>query len=190
MIYLVRHGETVWNAEGRYQGAKDSALTPKGQLQAHAVGRLLKSLADGADLSAAVSPLGRTRETAQAISMHVPLIQTLEPRLAEVSTGSWDGLTEVEIDAEYPASLAGATAFDWFFRSADGETLDAAITRASLWLRDVSGPIVAVSHGLIGRLIRGTYLGLSRRDMLALPVPQDGIFILDRGAAVFVRSEE
>lgn len=189
MIYLVRHGETVWNAAGRYQGAKDSALTSKGRAQALAVGRLLNSILGGdAALAAAVSPLGRARETAGLISHVRPLVETLEPRISEVSIGSWDGLTDYEIEAEYPGALAGATAFDWFFRSPDGETLDAVIARVSSWLAEVTEPLLAVSHGLTGRIIRGVYLGLDRREMLGLSDPQEGVFLLDRGSAEFIPS--
>jgi broad specificity phosphatase PhoE len=46
------------------------------------------------------------------------------------------------------------------------------------WLSEVQGIVVAISHGLTGRLIRGTYLGLPRREALSLPVPQDVVWLL------------
>ncbi|MFT3968476.1 MAG: histidine phosphatase family protein, partial [Sphingobium sp.] len=58
---------------------------------------------------------------------------------------------------------------------------DARYGRVRSWLDAVDGIVVAISHGLTGRLIRGTYLGLSREDMLALPVPQDIIWRLAKG---------
>jgi broad specificity phosphatase PhoE len=112
-------------------------LTAKGRAQATAAGRLLKSLVgDAVPLSTAVSPLGRAQETARLVSCELPLMGIFEPRIAEVSIGAWDGLTDFEIEAEYPGALAGATAFDWFFRSPDGETLDCVIDRVSEWLGD------------------------------------------------------
>lgn len=187
MLLLVRHGETVWNAAGRYQGAKDSPLTARGRGQAAAVGRLLARLLAGSPgpIRADVSPLGRTRETATIIAAHLPLAVRPEPRIAELSIGTWDWLTEFEIAQEYPGALAGTDMFDWFFRSPDGERLDAAVARISHWLAD-DRPIVAISHGLAGRVIRGVHLGLDRQEMLRLPVPQDGIHILTEGRAVFV----
>ena len=94
---------------------------------------------------------------------------------------SWDGLTQIDIDAQWPGRLHGATAFDWFFRSPDGESLNAARDRARTWLGDLQGTVVAVSHGLFGRIIRGSYLGLPMEDALRLPVPQDVIWRLAAG---------
>src|SRR5215212_2254486 len=66
-IYLVRHGETVWNMASRFQGALDSPLTEKGHAQARSTGRLLASLLPAcADATLVVSPLGRAQATAAA----------------------------------------------------------------------------------------------------------------------------
>ncbi len=188
MLYLIRHGETIWNAAGRYQGRKDSPLTNLGREQAMLFGSLLANqVQDHTPLRAYVSPLGRTRETAAIIGQSVNLEIIDEPRLLEVTTGSWDGLSTYEIDAEFPGALTGATAFDWFFRSPDGETFDSAVQRVSRWLDDVVTPAVAISHGLTGRLVRGVYLSLSKQEMLEVPVPQDGIFRLTGGKIDFIR---
>lgn len=180
-IYLIRHGETEWNAQGRFQGKLDSAVTDTGVKQAEAIGRRLAGL----DLSFdafITSPLGRTRQTASIIAglAHLPAAQC-DGRLAEVSLGSWDGLTHFDIDAQWPGLLDGSTPFDWFFRAPDGESYDAAFQRAESWLRERQGVTVAVSHGLIGRVIRGAYSGLSMTEALSLPVPQDVIWKLSSG---------
>jgi broad specificity phosphatase PhoE len=189
MLYMIRHGETEWNAAGRYQGQKDSPLTKRGREQAEIFGHLLaQQVPHRSALRAYVSPLGRTRETAALIDRHVRLEIIDEPRLLEVTIGSWDGLSTYEIDVEFPGRLTGTTAFDWFFRSPDGEDFDAALHRVSLWLKDAVTPAVAISHGLTGRLVRGAYLGLSRREMLELSVPQDGIFRLAEGRVEFISS--
>ena len=95
--------------------------------------------------------------------------------------GSWDGLTHIDIDAQWPGLLDGSTPFDWFFRSPDGETYDSAFRRAECRLEERQGVTVAVSHGLISRIIRGAYSGLSETDALSLPVPQDVIWRLSNG---------
>lgn len=180
-IYLVRHGETEWNAAGRFQGSLDSALTRRGMAQAEAMGRRLADVAAGAD-SFVASPLGRTRQTATIIQDCGSFRATeFDARLAEVSTGSWDGLTHEDIDAEWPGALDGSTAFDWFFRAPDGESYEAAFSRVEDWLGDVQGTVIAVSHGLIGRIVRAVYLGLAREEALCLPVPQDVIWHLRDG---------
>jgi probable phosphoglycerate mutase len=189
MLYLIRHGETHWNAAGRYQGQKDSSLTTLGHKQAMLFGGLLaRQIRNQSPLRAYVSPLGRTRATATIIDQSIKLEMIDEPRLLEVTIGSWDGLSTYEINTEFPGALAGATAFDWFFRSPDGESFETAFKRVSLWLKDVVTPAVAISHGLTGRLVRGAYLRLSKQEMLELPVPQDGIFKLAEGKIDFIRS--
>lgn len=180
-IYLIRHGETEWNAQGRFQGKLDSLLMQTGVRQAEAVGKRLARLDLPFDLFV-TSPLGRTRQTATIIAglAHLPAVQC-DDRLAEVSLGSWDGLTHIDIDAQWPGLLNGSTPFDWFFRSPDGESYDAAFHRAESWLEERQGITVAVSHGLISRIIRGAYSGLSQTDALSLPVPQDVIWRLSGG---------
>lgn len=181
VIYLVRHGETEWNATGRYQGGMDSPLTPRGVRQAEACGRKLMSITGRVDGMHA-SPLGRVRHTTAILRSYrdYPAVQW-DARLKEVSVGSWDGLTDVDIEACWPGRLDGSTPFDWFFRSPDGESYDNAMARVRSWLNEVTGTIVVVSHGLTGRLIRGAYLGLGREDALSLPVPQDVIWVLSDG---------
>lgn len=188
MLYLIRHGETAWNAAGRYQGALDSPLTERGRRQAALIGDALAARLDpsAAPLKAYVSPLGRTRETAAIIARRAALDIQFEPRIAEVSLGPWDGLTDFEIDMEHPGARAGANRHDWYFRAPGGETLESVLRRVTSWLNSVSAPAVVISHGLAGRIIRGVYLGLSDAEMLRLPVPQDGYFSLTDGRAEFI----
>lgn len=132
LIYLLRHGETVWNTLGRFQGQMDSPLTRRGVEQADLMAGLLHAeIADEAQsFELHVSPLGRVRETAERVQRLLPLKAQEDDRLAEVSVGSWDGLAMFEIDMEFPGKLDGADAFDWYFRSPDGESFDAACARA------------------------------------------------------------
>lgn len=177
-IYLVRHGETEWNAASRFQGKLDSVLTGTGIIQAESIANRLAALQINAD-SFVASPLGRTRQTASIIAkcVDLPTIE-FDERLTEVSLGSWDGLTHIDIDAQWPGLLDGSTPYDWYFKAPDGESYDKAVQRAVSWLETTHGVVVAVAHGLIGRIIRGVYLGLSKAEALCLPVPQDVIWRL------------
>ena len=180
-IYLIRHGETEWNAAGRFQGKLDSPLTGTGVEQAKLCGERLSALGIRFDTLIA-SPLGRTRQTVSIVANCGRFPDTqYDDRLAEVSVGSWDGLTHIDIDARWPGRLDGSTSFDWFFRSPDGESYEAAFERAKEWLGDTQGCAVAVSHGLIGRILRGAYLGLPKSEALCLPVPQDVVWRLAKG---------
>ncbi|MBX5198023.1 histidine phosphatase family protein [Rhizobium sp. NZLR10] len=183
MIFLLRHGETIWNSLGRFQGQKDSSLTERGIEQAEQAAKLLKKEVAGTERSfqLQVSPLGRTKETAARVKRILPLESHQEPRLMEVTIGCWDGMTKFEIDNEFPGMLDGSDAFDWYFKSPDGESFDAACARAKDWISGIRGTTVAISHGLFGRLVRGVYSGLSKREMLELPVPQYGFYRLRDG---------
>ncbi len=177
MILLVRHGRTEFNDVGRYQGACDSSLTALGINQARQLGTLVRDLVQG-DVMLWSSPLGRAVATAEIIKQVAGLSCDLKlnDRLREVSLGKWDGLTDEEIEDVSPGACDGATRFDWFFRSPDGESYELAELRISDWLDEVAQLPrchVAVSHGLSGRILRGAYSGLPKHDALRLDVPQD-----------------
>lgn len=180
-IFLLRHGETEWNTQGRFQGQLDSPLTARGRDQAGQLGRiLLQSFAKRRVPPFHVSPLGRTQDIAAIVSryMNSPNMTLAEPRLQEVSTGVWDGLTAEEIEAGWPGALGGTDHYNWYFHSPNGETFETALTRVGSWLAELDGCVVAISHGLLGRLVRGAWLGLQAREMLCLPVPQDVVWHL------------
>lgn len=182
-IYLLRHCETVWNSLGRFQGQLDSPLTQRGIEQADHVAHLLRDTLCNDDrlFQMQVSPLGRVRQTAERVQAKVPLQSVEDDRLVEVTTGSWDGMTRFEIDNEFPGTLDGSNAFDWYFRSPDGESFDEVCKRATSWISDVRHPTIAISHGLFGRILRGVFVGLLKQEMLELPVPQDGFYRLNDG---------
>jgi probable phosphoglycerate mutase len=185
MILLVRHGRTEFNEAGRYQGARDSSLTALGINQARNLGLLVSDLVQGEVLLWS-SPLGRAIATAKIIKQTAALTcdLTLDDRLREVSLGGWDGLTDEEIEDVSPGACDGATRFDWFFRSPDGEGYEEAELRVRDWLDEVAqqpGCHVVVSHGLIGRILRGAYSGLPQCEALRLEVPQDMVFRLANG---------
>ncbi|QDZ10665.1 histidine phosphatase family protein [Devosia ginsengisoli] len=187
-IYLLRHSETVWNTLGRFQGQKDSPLTSLGIAQADFVaGVLYRELSEQEQaFEMQISPLGRTREMAGRIQRMLSLASSEDVRLMEVTVGSWDGMTKFEIESEFPGYLDGSDAFDWYFRSPDGESFDDACNRAKAWIADTGRPTIAISHGLFGRIVRGVYAGLSKREMLELPVPQNGFYRLHDGIFFFV----
>lgn len=180
-VFLLRHGKTEWNAAGRFQGQLDSPLTARGRDQAAQLGRTLATaLMDRPCPPMHVSPLGRTRDTAAIVGRCVPGLApaVIEPRLQEVSTGAWDGLTRAEIETGWPGLLDGASHYDWYFRAPGGEPYEVALRRVRAWMDGLDGPVVAVSHGLLGRLVRGAWLGLAADGMLSLPVPQDVVWHL------------
>ena len=189
MIYLVRHGETVWNREGRYQGAMNSTLTPLGRSQAASIGKTLATTIGRQlhPLMTHVSPLGRAQETAAIISQFIPLTMSSEPQIAEISFGSWDGKSIREIERDCQILADENHQHNWLFRSPDGETFESARDRIEAWLQGLTEPALVVTHALTSKLIRGIRRELNRDDTLQLDSPQDGFFILDLRQSHFVR---
>lgn len=184
-MLLVRHGETEWNLERRFQGRFDSPLTARGVAQAHAIGRLLATLREAAAAPLVASPQGRARRTAEIIRAELGDAGALrvDERLREHSIGSWDGLTYGEVEARCPGVFAGDGRHDWYFRAPDGESYAALAGRVAEWLdeQDEAAPVIVVAHGLVSRVLRGLYLGLPHAAALTLPVPQDRVFRLSCG---------
>ena len=185
MIWLVRQGQTAFNAEGRIQGAKDSALTALGEEQGRRLGQLLGRIAPPhARLIA--SPLGRTQHTARIIREHGGFASPIEtdPRLAEISLGDWDGMLKDDIRQRVPDYDAGPNRWSWFFNAPGGDSWDALNTRLQSWLEDAAAanhPIIAISHGVSGRILRGLFAQLPRDQTLMLDIPQDACFHLRDG---------
>jgi probable phosphoglycerate mutase len=123
-LYFIRHGQTDWNAEGRYQGSKDIPLNAIGQAQADLNGKLLAQLLARDSRSPFafnwyVSPLGRTRETMErvraAFSEPLPEV-TSDRRLIEVSFGIYEGRLHTELGAVEMAMAGERDASFWTFR--------------------------------------------------------------------------
>ena len=183
-IYLMRHGQTEWNASRRIQGALDSPLTALGVRQARNMGDKLASILDKEsawDLVA--SPIGRAACTAGIVAGITGLNLRFDDRLREISLGDWDGRMVDEVKASYPelTSLPG-----WNFFSPNGETYEDVALRAGDWLRSVSGPIIAVAHGVLSYVVRGLYLGEPHVPNQATHTSQDGIYLLNNGTIEFI----
>jgi len=188
VFYLTLHGETEWNRARRFQGRLDSPLTGHGVEQALLMGVTLRELlGDAIGYTVISSPLGRARRTAEiicnALGIESRQIET-DTRLAEINLGSWAGMTRDEVVARWPSALDNAGRYAWYFRSPDGETLDDLTARVRQWLADISrrDRIIAVSHGVTSRLLRGLYGRIEMSEALTLEVSRDVVFRLHDGS--------
>ena len=161
-VYLVRHGETVWNAARRIQGQSDSALTEKGEQQARQVGERARTLGITHVIS---SDLGRTRRTAEIIADACGCSVKLDPRLRELNMGVLeqrpiDSLSEEE--EGWRRTLVNGTVNG---RIPEGESMAELAERmqqalnACLELPPGSRPLL-VSHGMALGVLISTLLGL------------------------------
>ena len=193
MIYLIRHGQTEYNVARRFQGAIDSPLTALGAAQARAMGLALRNLIDPQDVALFSSPRGRTIETAELIAQEADIAGNIliDEGLAEISLGSWDGLTLDQIAQQHQADLH---CHNWFFQTPDGERYEPFERRLTAALARIAGHDAAtkiiVSHGVASRVLRGIHAGLPREEAVSLPVPQGVIYRLDPGEIVEIDSTE
>ena len=164
-ILLARHGETPWNAEGRYQGQEDIALSPVGEAQAVSLGRRLESVRIDRAVS---SPLSRARRTAErALGAERASTLQIDPGLQEINHGSWEGLLASEIHARDPEGLrAWREAPDSVRMPDGGESLQdvfdrawPALVRASEGL-GVGDTLLVVAHDAVNRVILCRVLGI------------------------------
>jgi probable phosphoglycerate mutase len=101
-ILLVRHGETSWNRDGRYQGRTDVPLSSDGEAQ---VQRLAQRLATVPITIAVSSPLTRARTTAEAVLSGREIALELDPALVEISHGEWEGKLVTELESTHASML-------------------------------------------------------------------------------------
>lgn len=187
MIYLLRHGETEWNREGRLQGHLDSPLTERGRAQARAMGGCLRQVIGDLDGYAVVtSPLGRARETAEevaAIIGHPQAEIAEEAALKEHGFGDWQGKRQADLPKIYPEAWRAREADKWSFQVPGGESYALVALRLKGWLarQDDSARLIAVSHGLAGRILRGLYENATPTEIFAMNEPQDAVFRLSEG---------
>jgi len=196
-LYMLRHGETAWNLDRRMQGSKDSTLTARGRAQAAAMGRALAAelARDSGPTIFLRSPLGRTAETASIIGRELgldPLHWRVDPRLAELRYGHWEGSTWAEIEVHHPDAMARWRADPEGFCPPGGETHFDLRRRSAEALAEIiaSGTrTVVVSHGVSGAVMRGLNLGLDARAMFVLEKPQDAFFRLLDGREERIAAE-
>lgn len=166
-LYIVRHGETEWNAAERIQGRLDSRLTEKGRSYAKMLGERLKRT----DFTRIIaSPSQRTLETAQLLKGERDISVTQDERIMEMAMGPWQGMTMAEIRLQYPNE------YDWFmsrpelFQMAGAETFFEMKERAEDFLTEMksgtlSGNVLIVTHGLLIKSLFAIFKGIAIKDI-------------------------
>ncbi|MEO4040679.1 histidine phosphatase family protein [Hoeflea sp. CAU 1731] len=160
-LYVVRHGQTHWNDQGRFQGQADIDLNDAGRAQAKAAGLRLKALLIDRDqrieeFDLLSSPLIRARKTAEILcqvnSSDVSRIR-LDQRLGELSFGDWEGMTTLEVKARFPSLRKKRKADRWNFRPPGGESYVDATPRIKNMFLNFRRPSILVCHTGVMRII-------------------------------------
>lgn len=163
-ILLVRHGETPWNAEGRYQGQEDIALSPVGERQAAALGERLRDVRID---RAVASPLSRARRTAElSLGEARTAMLAIDAGLMEIAHGEWEGLLASEIHGRDPERLQAWRDAPDSVRMPGGESLQdvfdrawPALVRASEGLGS-QDTLLLVAHDAVNRVLLCHVLGI------------------------------
>jgi len=168
-LLLVRHGETDWNRDGRWQGHSDTQLNELGREQAARVADDL----DEVDVVYA-SDLARARETAEIVAERLGLDVHVDERLRERGFGAWEGKTRAEIEAEFADAHARWLAGEGPGAD-DAEAFETFGARVNDFLQDVlrrhpDETVLIVSHGGAIRVIHALAQGLDYvRDHRSIP---------------------
>lgn len=148
ILYCVRHGESVYNAEERIQGQTDIALSERGRRQAAALAAALAELPLDAVFA---SPLARAAETARAIAVRHQLEVRFEDRLKEINAGIFQGLLWSEIEQRHPAEAVRWRAQEPDFIIPTGESRRQLMERGAEALRAIRetglAQVAVVAHG-------------------------------------------
>ncbi|MBI3002708.1 MAG: histidine phosphatase family protein [candidate division NC10 bacterium] len=171
-VYIVRHGESVWNLEQRLQGGQDPALSDAGYRQAARVAQALEGLRVAAVYS---SPLRRASETARVIAdaLRVPL--RVHGDLREIGMGEWEGLPYPELLGRHGEAYRA-----WIAAPADrvppgGEPMAAFADRVKAVLGEVrekypEEDTVLVTHGVVARVLVARTIGLDLNHIYRMRV--------------------
>lgn len=160
IVIMVRHGETDWNLEKRYQGHRDIPLNETGRQQARDIARRLQHEQIEAVYS---SDLCRARETAEVIAQSLSLSVQVDARLREMSFGLWEGKTFSEIYRDYRHEFE-----EWFRHTSnytvpEGESVNRLLERLRAFLAEVSsrhkGTVLLLTHGGVIRSFLFSLLG-------------------------------
>jgi broad specificity phosphatase PhoE len=190
ILYFIRHGETDWNAEGRLQGQRDIPLNDLGRVQAEEVGLILKSLhANPEDMDWWVSPLSRTRETAErarhAIGLEPGYYKT-DARLKELTFGTWEGMTWKEAKQSDPGRAAMRERDKWTAVPPDGESYVMLTERVRAFLPNLRGDSVVVSHGGVARALMVMLGGYSEKRAVSEDIWQGRVLVFRNGGCQWV----
>lgn len=186
LIYVIRHGQTDWNAQARFQGGRNIPLNATGQNQATHNGLNLKLILaeNTAVFDYVASPLVRARETMERIraSMNLPISDfRVDDRLIEVSFGDWEGHTLEELQSTVANRVADRALDKWNFLPPgdQAESYEIMSWRISAWLNEVTQPTVCVCHGGVIRALFKIIAGIDGHAAADLATPQDQILKIE-----------
>lgn len=185
-LLLVRHGETNWNKESRFQGIRDIPLNDNGREQGRKAAEFLKDIPIDFAVS---SPMLRPKETAEIILQQHPNVElTTNSELREICHGLWEGKLETEIEADFPGLLTQWKEAPETVQMPEGENLQQVWDRAiAAWqeiVKDYSNgdrPLtgIVVAHDAINKVIICYLLGLKPDNFWNIKQGNGAVSVID-----------
>lgn len=175
-LWLVRHGQTDWNIEGRFQGQADVPLNAAGRAQAQ---QLSQELAEQDFVAVYSSDLVRARETAEILAAphHMPV--QVDSRLREIHQGEWEGMPGAEVVKRFGLDPDMTKPRSLHFRAPGGESVCEVAERVGEALEDIHethprGAVLVVSHAVTTAVVACQAQGISL-DLVRSVLPRNAV---------------
>jgi len=190
IVYYIRHGETEWNAAGRFQGSQNIPLNDLGRRQAVQAGNILGDLFSRDEHGAAIlpfvaSPLGRARQTMELLRGALdlpPAAYAVDDRLREIGYGHWEGSTLQQMRTSDPEIFPKRENDMWDVPPPGGESYSSVTIRMRNWYDSLKADTVAVAHGGTARALM-VALGIEMPESAAsLTIEQGVVYVFADGS--------
>ena len=190
-LYLIRHGETDWNAQQRLQGRQDIALNATGHQQAINVGACLSWLnLNVAQLDFFSSPLCRAQQTMCLLRQQLGLAQQAyhtDDRLIEISFGRWEGLSWQAIRQQDPEGYQAYAANPLEQLMPDGENYRQVFARVANFVQSRQRDSLIVAHSVVLKAFLAVAGGVAEQQVPELHMPQNRILIMRQGRFIWLQ---
>jgi broad specificity phosphatase PhoE len=180
-IYVLRHGQTDWNADGRYQGQLDIPLNDTGRAQAARNGRTLAQAVDDPERFDFVSsPLSRATETMEIVRGELgldPSGYSTDARLMEICAGAWQGRHRDFMMAQF-ALLTSEEQWHFVYPGQGGESYAGLEARVNAWMTQLERDVIVTTHGGVMRCVRKRIEQVDPITAFGLEIPQDKVLLI------------
>jgi probable phosphoglycerate mutase len=184
-IYMIRHGQTTWNAEKRLQGQTDVPMNDFGRQQVLDNARRLKHvIGDPARFRFVTSPIGRAVETMQIIRdvLGLPLAgYAVEDRLRELDYGEFSGHSWSELRRLRPLDVEQRFLDSWHYVIPGGESYRQLAARVFEWFDGIREDTVVTAHAGVSRILQSRFIDIEPPRIAFLNAPQDRVMVIRGG---------
>ncbi|WP_370892475.1 histidine phosphatase family protein [Janibacter sp. GXQ6167] len=165
-IIVMRHGQTVSNAQGIWQGHLDHELSELGHIQA---AKAAAALVSHHPVRVVASDLQRARVTGQDVAHACGVELEIDPRWREIHAGGWQGLTGDQVRERYPEDMERLISGEDFRRGGDGESVADVALRTGEAIRELAHDLapgecaIVATHGVAARAAAAELVGMDQR---------------------------